>query len=66
MSMSAFVERWNNGIHEATRLPDLRERLIAEGFEIDDSPPAVFQALLKRDVAKWQKVVKDARVPPIQ
>ncbi len=62
----AIVERWNNGIHEATRLPDLRERLIAEGFEIDDSPPAVFQALLKRDVAKWQKVVKDARVPPIQ
>ena len=44
----------------------MRERLIAEGFEIDDSPPAVFQALLKRDVAKWQKVVKDAKVPPIQ
>jgi tripartite-type tricarboxylate transporter receptor subunit TctC len=61
-----IVERWNSGIRKATKLPDLRERLISEGFEIDDSPPSVFQALLKRDVAKWQKVVKDAKVPPIQ
>jgi len=61
-----IVERWNSGICRATKLPDMRERLIAEGFEIDDSPPTVFQALLKRDVAKWQKVVKDAKVPPIQ
>ena len=61
-----IVELWNSGIRKATKLPDLRERLISEGFEIDDSPPSVFQALLKRDVAKWQKVVKDAKVPPIQ
>lgn len=61
-----IVERWNSGIRKATKLPDLRERLISEGFEIDDSPPSVFQALLKRDVAKWQKVVKDANVPRIQ
>ena len=61
-----IVERWNSGIRKATKLPDMRERLLSEGFEIDDSPPSVFQALLKRDVAKWQKVVKDAKVPPIQ
>ena len=40
----------------------MKERLISEGFEIDDSPPAVFQALLKRDVEKWKKVVKEAKV----
>ena len=62
----AIVERWNAGIRAATKLPDMRERLLSEGFEIDDSPPEVFQKLLKRDVAKWQKVVKDAKVPPIQ
>jgi tripartite-type tricarboxylate transporter receptor subunit TctC len=60
------VERWNSGVRSATKLPDLRERLLSEGFAIDDSPPAVFQALLRRDVAKWQKVVKDAKIPPIQ
>lgn len=62
----AMVERWNAEIRKATKLPDMRERLLSEGFEIDDSPPSVFQALLKRDVAKWQKVVKEAKVPPIQ
>lgn len=61
-----MVERWNAEIRKATKLPDMRERLLSEGFEIDDSPPSVFQALLKRDVAKWQKVVKEAKVPPIQ
>jgi len=57
-----MVERWNAEIRKATKLPDMKERLISEGFDIDDSPPAVFQALLKRDVAKWIKVVKDAKI----
>jgi tripartite-type tricarboxylate transporter receptor subunit TctC len=57
-----IVERWNSDIRKATKQPDLRERLISEGFDIDDSPPAVFQAMLKRDVEKWQRVVKEAGV----
>ncbi|MSP97027.1 MAG: tripartite tricarboxylate transporter substrate binding protein [Betaproteobacteria bacterium] len=57
-----IVARWNTEIRKATKLPDMKERLASEGFDIDDSPPAVFQALLKRDVAKWAKVVKDAKV----
>ena len=39
--------------------------IVSEGFAIDDSPPEVFQAVLKRDVAKWTKVVKDAKVKAI-
>jgi hypothetical protein len=40
----------------------MKERLASEGFYIDDSPPEVFQAVLKRDVAKWTKVVREAKV----
>ena len=58
----AIVARWNAEIRKATKLPDLKERLIAEGFEIADSPPEVFQAVLKRDVARWAKVVRETRV----
>ena len=47
-------------------LYDREKQLLAEGFEIDDSPPEVFQALLKRDVAKWQQVVREAKIPSIQ
>ena len=57
-----IVLRWNAEIRKATKLPDLKERLVSEGFEIDDSPPEVFQAVLKRDVEKWKKVVKEAKV----
>jgi tripartite-type tricarboxylate transporter receptor subunit TctC len=57
-----IVMRWNAEIRKATKLPDLKERLVAEGFDIDDSPPERFQRVLKRDVAKWAKVVRDAKV----
>ena len=57
-----IVGRWNAEIRRATKLPDMKDRLTAEGFEIADSPPEVFQAVLKRDVAKWTKVVRDAKV----
>ena len=61
-----IVQRWNAEIRKATKLPDLKERLISEGFDIDDSPPEVFQGMLKRDVAKWIKVVKEAKVKAIE
>ena len=58
----AIVTRWNTEIRKATKLPDLKERLIAEGFDIADSTPDVFHALLKRDVERWAKVVREAKV----
>ena len=57
-----IVGRWNAEIRKATKLPDMKDRLTSEGFDIADSPPEVFQAVLKRDVAKWIKVVKEAKV----
>jgi tripartite-type tricarboxylate transporter receptor subunit TctC len=57
-----IVARWNTEIRKATKLPDMKERLASEGFDIDDSPPEVFQAVLKRDVEKWAKVVREAKV----
>jgi tripartite-type tricarboxylate transporter receptor subunit TctC len=57
-----IVMRWNAEIRKATKLADLKERLLAEGFDIDDSPPEAFQRVLKRDVAKWTKVVRDAKI----
>ena len=61
-----LVERWNREISKATKLPDMKERLVSEGFAIDDSPPEVFQAVLKRDVEKWRRVVTEARVREIR
>jgi tripartite-type tricarboxylate transporter receptor subunit TctC len=57
-----IVTRWNAEIRKATKLPDMKARLVSEGFEIDDSPPEAFQAVLERDVAKWTKVVRAAKI----
>ena len=62
MTVSRAKAAWARLIRKVTKLPDTKQRLISEGFDIDDSPPAVFQATLKRDVAKWTKVVKAAKV----
>ena len=61
-----IVTRWNTEIRNATKLPDMKQRLSSEGVDIADGPPELFQTVVKRDVAKWTKVVKDANVKVIQ
>jgi len=53
-----IVKRWNTEIRNALKLPDLRERLANEGLDPADSPPERFSEVVRRDVAKWSKVVK--------
>ena len=53
-----IVTRWNAEIRKALKAPDLQQRLANEGVEPSDSPPQRFNEVVKRDVAKWQKVVK--------
>jgi len=60
------VTRWNAEIRKAVKLPDLKDRLTTEGLDIADGPPELFQTIVKRDVAKWSKVVKEAKIKMIQ
>ncbi len=53
-----IVTLWNAEIRKALKLPDMRERLANEGLDPSDSPPERFSEVVRRDVAKWQKVVK--------
>jgi tripartite-type tricarboxylate transporter receptor subunit TctC len=53
-----IVSLWNTEIRKALKQPDMRERLANEGLDPADSPPERFGEVVKRDVAKWQKVVK--------
>jgi tripartite-type tricarboxylate transporter receptor subunit TctC len=40
----------------------MRKRASAEGLEISGGPPQEFAAVLKRDVEKWRRVMKEARI----
>lgn len=56
------VERLNREILRVLQLPDIRERLLAEAFNIPLDTPEEFAAHIKEDVARWAKVVKEAGI----
>ena len=44
------------------QLPDVRERLTTEAFEVPNDTPEQFASHIKADVVKWAKVVKEAGI----
>jgi tripartite-type tricarboxylate transporter receptor subunit TctC len=48
---------------KALNAPDVRERLEATANEVVASTPEAFAAVFKNDLAKFAKVVKDAKIP---
>jgi hypothetical protein len=56
------VARWNSEVNRILQLSDMKERLAGDGMELWAGSPERFRELLKRDVAKWQKVVKIAGI----
>lgn len=55
-----IVMRLNTETVIAMRAPDMKERLAAEGADPMTSTAAEFAALLKTEITKWAKVVKQA------
>ncbi|MEQ1774308.1 MAG: tripartite tricarboxylate transporter substrate binding protein [Burkholderiales bacterium] len=59
-----IIARLNTETVNAMRAPDMKERLAAEGADPMVGSAAEFAALLKTDIAKWAKVVKQAGITP--
>jgi len=53
-------------IEKIVQLPEVQERLSASGAEPVASTPEQFGAYLGAEVAKWGRVVKQAKIPPVQ
>lgn len=60
----AVVERLNAELVRVLALPDVRERLGAEAYELPADTPDGFGALIRAELGKWAKVVKDTGVRP--
>jgi tripartite-type tricarboxylate transporter receptor subunit TctC len=58
----AVVQRWTTEIDRIVGLPDVKERMVREGFERVEASPARFRDLLRRDVAKWKTVVTKGNI----
>jgi tripartite-type tricarboxylate transporter receptor subunit TctC len=61
-----IVMRWNTEIAKAVNLPDMKARMAGEGLDPAAGPPAQLRDVLRRDVPKWAKVVKEAHIKAIQ
>lgn len=56
----AIVSKLNSEITRALAQPDMQERFVAQGIDLQSTTPEQFAALIKSEVVKWRKVVRDA------
>ena len=56
------VTIWNGAVAKALKTKDMQDRLAGDGIEPAGGPPEQFLNAIRRDVEKWKKVVKDAKI----
>ena len=57
-----IVIRLNAELQKAVAQSDVRERFAAAGLEPGTSSPDELAAIVKNEIAKWSKVIKDAGI----
>ena len=60
-----IVDLLHREIVKVMNLPDVKEKCAQLGFDVVANTPAEFATYIKTDVEKWEKVIKDAKVPQI-
>ena len=58
----AILQTLNAGIVKALEEPDTKARLLRVAAEAAPSTQEAFGLFLRSEIAKWAKVVKDARI----
>jgi tripartite-type tricarboxylate transporter receptor subunit TctC len=59
---AAVVQRLNAEFIKAMAVPDAKERIEAAGYTIIGSAPEVLDAQVRREIARWGKVIKDVGI----
>ena len=57
-----IVQKFYNELSAAMKMPDVREKLVAQGTEPVGAPPAEFRKFMEGEIAKWTKVARAAKV----
>jgi tripartite-type tricarboxylate transporter receptor subunit TctC len=56
------VRKLNAAIIEALKSPDVAKRFAADGSTPTGSTPQQFSAHIQSEIAKWRKLVKEAKL----
>ena len=57
-----IVNKLNAEMARIVKLPDVREKMAAQGAEPQTNTPEEFRAWLKSEIAQWGKVIADAQI----
>ena len=57
-----IIARLHRETVKALASPDVKQRLNAQGFDADGNTPDEFTAIIRRDLARWQKVISEAKI----
>lgn len=57
-----IVARWNKETARVLQTEDMKSRLVGEGLEPAGGPPDQFLKIIRRDVEKWKRVVKEMKI----
>jgi tripartite-type tricarboxylate transporter receptor subunit TctC len=58
------VARLNSSINAALKMEDVRSRLMGAGIEIQGGTPEAFAEVIRIEVDKWGRIVKEAGIQP--
>jgi len=58
----AIVARWNQEVGKVLLTDEMRARTKAEGLDAGGGPPDALGAIIQRDVEKWRRTVREARI----
>jgi len=56
------INTLNTAMKKTLQMPDVRKLLVARGYDIVASTPEEYGANIRSEMAKWEKVVRDANI----
>ena len=59
-----IVAKLNAAMVRVLAMPDVKEKLFAQGAEAVSNSPAEFEAIIKEELGKWEYVIREAKITP--
>jgi tripartite-type tricarboxylate transporter receptor subunit TctC len=59
---AALANRIYEELAKAIKVPAVREKLVAQGIEVSGAPGDQLDALVRKEIVRWAKVIKDNNI----